>query len=118
MPSRVPTPAEIAAELAALKELRALIPPRTLFGDDNLDAISAEIDVLEHRLTDRQIAAIYGGDETAEEYDGLTPAEESADYAYQWMHGAALDGAMSEGWVSTLSETARQQWAARHARPS
>ncbi len=42
-----PTPAQIAAEITELKRLKDLIPPTTLFGESNLDAITAEITALE-----------------------------------------------------------------------
>lgn len=49
--------AKIAAELAALKQMRPLVPQFTMFGEDNHAAIDAQIWVLENPL--RTEAAIY-----------------------------------------------------------
>jgi hypothetical protein len=42
---------EIEEELGALNDLRAQVPPKTAFGDDNQDAIDAQIRVIEQRMT-------------------------------------------------------------------
>lgn len=97
-----PTEKQIADEIKALRELRDKIPPRTSFGDSNLDRIDAEIDVLSTNMSSKMIELKYGDDETAEEYSGQSGAYESADYARQWLDGDALDGSMSDNWRSLV----------------
>lgn len=46
---------EIEDELNALKELRNNVPPQTAFGDNNQDAIDAQIKVIENRMTFEEV---------------------------------------------------------------
>lgn len=55
-----PTPAEIDAEIQALEELKGAIPEKNFFGDSNVAAIEADIDVLDGRLTDDDVYDKYG----------------------------------------------------------
>lgn len=84
-----PTVKQVKSEIAALKELRDKIPPRTAFGDDNLARIDAEIDVLENDLSINDVDQKYGDDDAV---------YESATYALQWIDGEAEDGSMSDNW--------------------
>lgn len=51
----IPTEEEIQKEIETLEGIRGKIPPRSLFGNDNLGLIDAEIATLKERLNMEQI---------------------------------------------------------------
>lgn len=81
------TDAEIKTEIALLRSLRPQIPPTTMFGDDNLACIDAEIRTLSERyVTDEKLAEMFlpaGDDEDLPEQDFRN--ESAARDAMFWM---------------------------------
>lgn len=93
---RGPTSAEVAGEVARLRELREAVPPRTVFGDDNREAITAQIDVLSERLSVEQTEDRWGehphwaGDPGSADIAALSYAPyvlAAAVQAAKWLHG-------------------------------
>jgi hypothetical protein len=74
-----PTLEQIEAEIPWLQTNKGRIVRFTLFGDDNWDAIDAEIAVLEAELTEAEI------DEHAEENGWSEHVRRSAMDAAQWL---------------------------------
>lgn len=83
---------EIQRELEALKALRPRLRPRSAFGDDNLAALDAQIEVLEEDLTHDDIYDRWP-DDTADLHV-RTAAEE----ARQWLDGEYELDTLAEGW--------------------
>ena len=91
--SKFASQAEIDAEIAALYDLKDRIPPRTMFGDDNLASIDAQIQVLEADLDEDEI------------YDWWEDEEHTLDSAlaaYRWMNEGEEE-APSEGWKGLVN---------------
>lgn len=63
---KAPTPAQVKAEIEALRNIVDLVTPMTMFGDNNRAAIEAQIRVLEEDLDN---------DEIYERYDPYTRGE-------------------------------------------
>lgn len=85
------TQEEIDAEIKKLETLRTQVPPRTYFGDSNLDAIDAQIKVLRERMDEMQVYD-FGWDERT---------ESSAREAAGWLEGdPKLLADDPEGWLS------------------
>jgi len=85
------TKEQITKEIEALKTVRPNVRPRSLFGDDNLAALDAQISVLEND---------WGNNDIYDEYDRAGLSEEilsSALYARQWIEGKNDDD-LAEGW--------------------
>lgn len=100
-----PIPQQVKDEITALRELRDKIPKRSKFGNDNLARIDAEIDVLEHNLSEDEIVSRYGTDAVTEKFaDADIDIYQEAMYARQWIDGEAQDGAMSDGWRATIKK--------------
>ncbi len=59
----LPTPEQIKAEIEALKAIKPNIIKHSAFGDDHHAAIDAQIDVLEHHLTNNLIFDKYEDEE-------------------------------------------------------
>lgn len=81
------TDAQINAEITLLRSLRSQIPPTSVFGDDNLACIDAEILTLSERYaTDEKLAEMFL---PAEDDDDLTEQdfrnESAARDAVNWM---------------------------------
>lgn len=98
-----PSDAEINAEIELLRDLRGRIPSRSLFGDDNLSHIDAQIRVLDERMDDGDAYDHYqpytsdddrDEDECAElnEIEGRTDelVSEALD-AVRWLEGDSLE---------------------------
>ena len=86
---------EIEEELEALRNLRGQVPPQTAFGDDNQEAIDAQVRVIEELLD---------CDETLEAF------EDMGDYvlsnaldAVRWLRDD--DEPVSEGWCDLAEAT-------------
>lgn len=90
-----PTLEEIAAELAALKDMAPRIRQRDAFGGDNRAGIDAQIRVIERGMSE---SAIYDKWDDANAGDVASSAIE----ARQWLDGEAEDGAPSEAWRGLL----------------
>lgn len=107
-----PTDAEVEAEIAALKAIRPLIVPHSMFGDDNLAMLDAQITALEERMDESDVSNQWGLLDEDDEDDGLSNAdlneqdgrsdnkESSAMEAAQWLNGDRLES-LAEGWPLT-----------------
>lgn len=77
------TQEEIKKEIEALKTIRPKVRPHSMFGDDNLAMLDAQVDVLENDLDN---------DDIYDRYDHAGASEyilEGALYARQWIDGEA-----------------------------
>ncbi|MCK5608352.1 PD-(D/E)XK nuclease family protein [Candidatus Pacearchaeota archaeon] len=88
------TEEQIKKEIEALKIVRPNVRPRSMFGDDNLAAVDAQIAVLEND---------WGSSDIYDEYDRCAVQEsilESALYARQWIDDKEDpdDGSLAKGW--------------------
>ena len=82
------TPSAIANELLVLNGLLTRVPPTSAFGDDNHEAITAQIRVITEGMTENQMLEEY-------EDEDLYILSAALD-AYEWMQE---DGEpVSEGW--------------------
>lgn len=111
---RVATPTEVAAEIAELTRLLPLIPPTTLFGDDNIARIDAEIRVLVEDMNEGDVmdtwfphdGSSFPDSDNPEEMAQDVNAEEgrsfetesSARSAIEWRDGHSTDKP-SDGWL-------------------
>lgn len=95
---KTPTDQQIKAEIKALQELKKTIPKKTFFGDDNHERLDAQIEVLENRMTEKQIENRFYVDETSEDYhEGDNDLWSHAGEAHRWMVGEDKE-APSSGW--------------------
>lgn len=93
-----PTDKQIADEIAALNALKTTVPKITMFGDNNHERIDAQIEVLEKRMTEKQVEQRFYIDETTEDYqDGDNDLWSNAGEAQRWMMGEE-DESPSTGW--------------------
>lgn len=74
------------SEIAALEAIQPKVRPMSIFGDDNRQAIGAEINVLQKMMTNEQIHSRYGT-----EY-----IRDSALFARQWLEGEVDEGLADE----------------------
>jgi hypothetical protein len=95
MAKKVPTEAEIIAEMKKLDKMKPKVRRRSMFGDDNHEAIDAQLHVLSNKLTE---ADIYSNYDTGDDNNGevSTHVLDSALDAYRWMQGEEV--APSESW--------------------
>ncbi len=70
-----PTPEEIEAEIAALKDLRTKIVPSSMFGDDNLALLEVHIRVLEEEMDMTEAVDAFEPLDEEDEDDGEVNAE-------------------------------------------
>jgi len=75
------TQKEIGKEIEALKAIRPRVKPYTYFGDDNLAALDAQIEVLEQDLDSDDIWDRWPGEESDIHIRG------AADSARDWIDG-------------------------------
>jgi len=87
-----PTPAEVAAQIEALRVIKPKVLRRSGFGDDHHAAIDAQIEVLERRLTFEQIAdrSIYEDDPDGDG-DWTQNVSDAARDARNWLDGQLTD---------------------------
>lgn len=81
----IPTKEQIAAEIAALLEIKPRVVRTSAFGDNHHDAIDRQISVLKSGLSE---------DEVHEDADAERWADNVRDEAVgaaQWLHGEFLD---------------------------
>lgn len=92
------TDEQINAEIEALKAVKPSVRKVSAFGDDNHEAIDAQIRVLTERMSLDDVYDAWG-DEDSDEFEQhlLDAALEARD----WMTGAraANEGSPSEGWA-------------------
>ena len=86
--SKLKSQKEIAKEVKALEGMVDKIPPFTAFGDNNVERINAEIDVLKKDMDE---------DSIFEEWGDGTEAQDAARYALSWREGYEEESP-SEGW--------------------
>lgn len=90
------TDAEVEAEIVSLKSMKPKVRRYTAFGEDNRDAIQAQIDVLEQKISGGKIYDRFGDDEYLHG-QALT--------ASAWRSGEnAEDGSPSEQWAPLVQE--------------
>lgn len=75
------TQKEIEQQIVALKEIRPKVCPFSIFGNDNLAQLDAQVDVLENCLDNDDIYEKYDHSSTDEEILG------AALYANEWIDG-------------------------------
>lgn len=99
---KIPTLRQIKTEIKKLQALKPRIRSHSIFGDSNLDCIDAQVEVLEHDLTEEDIA----NREIYEDGSGADPEDDSAwkenvasaaRAALQWRDGE-LKESPSEGY--------------------
>ena len=86
------TSEEIKKEIGALKAVRPKVKPYSIFGDDNLAAFDAQIDVLENNMDDGNIC---------DKYDRTRYSEyilEGALEADNWRDGNSESDSLAEDW--------------------
>jgi hypothetical protein len=86
----------IDAEVTTLRLIKPRVRRHSTFGDDNHEAINAQLDVLTNNLTLAQIEAKYGDCE----YD-----RDAAIEAHDWRNDRIAE-APSTGWASITTEAA------------
>lgn len=82
---------EIKKEIEALKAIRPKVTPHSMFGDDNLAQLDAQVEVLEGNLD---------SDDIGDRYDHAGASEEilsAAFHARDWIDGNETDS-LAEGW--------------------
>lgn len=94
---KAPTEAQIKAEAIKLTKMRPKVRHFTAFGDNNRDAIEAQIAVLDGNLTIDEI------EDKKEEGDWSENQRESATYARYWMDGDEPDSP-SSGWAPLVGK--------------
>lgn len=83
---------EIKQEIEALKAIRPNVRPYSIFGDDNLAQLDAQVAVLSGCMDE---------DDIYDEYDHADVdgnVLESALHAWQWVCDEAEDDSLAEGW--------------------
>lgn len=100
---RKPTPEEVLAEIATLKDYRERVLHYSAFGDDHRASIAAQIAVLHENLDDDDIYLRYGVSPEEEDEGVEQPSiiGQALD-ARQWLDGESEDGPPSGGWKSLL----------------
>jgi hypothetical protein len=93
-----PTLKKIQAEIAALEELQPKIRPTTAFGDSNTDAVAAQIEVLEKRMDDDDVA------DKEDSGDWNQFVASSARDAVLWLEGQSEEETLSSGWESLVKK--------------
>lgn len=87
--------AEIQAEINKLRALMPVVPPRTFFGDSNVEAVKVQIRVLNEKLT---VARIF---DTYEDNEHLLDA---ALGARRWVDGQGDFEYLSDEWKELISQ--------------
>ena len=80
-----PTPEVIEVEIERLKAVYPLVPTHSFFGDDNRSAITAQIRVLQERMSLDQLHEAFGEQSDAGEFSQNTL--DCALTAHDWMEG-------------------------------
>lgn len=83
---------EIDVEIEALKTVRSKVRPRSMFGDDNLGAVDAQIKVLEENLDN---------DDVYSKFDVASSSEYILDAALEasrWINGESESDSLATEW--------------------
>lgn len=88
---------EIQSEIDQLASIKDKVRVRSMFGDDNRQAIAAQIKVLQQRMTRDQIEAEFGDDGLEEGYS--ESIHMAAVDAFEWYQGLSDEVAPSESWA-------------------
>ncbi len=88
-----PTQEQIKKEIKALEEMQPKVKRFSSFGDDNHEAIDAQLDVLKNDLTDDEIDEQYENHERSNAQD-----------ARLWLDGDGDPESPSEGWQGLVQE--------------
>ena len=93
-----PTPEVIEVEIERLKAVQPLVPAHSFFGDDNRAAITAQIRVLQERMSLEEVHDAFG--ELSDAGDFSQNTLDCALTAHDWMHGllAADEATPAAGW--------------------
>lgn len=84
--STKPNPDQVAAEIVQLKGLLPRVRPTSMFGDDNLAAIEAQITVLTERMSLDDVYGRFGEDAFLIEDEFDQYVLDSAISAHDWLH--------------------------------
>lgn len=93
--------AEIQAEIDKLLSLKDKVRARSMFGDDNRQAIAAQIKVLQQRMTRDQVEAEFGDDGIEEDHSESIYT--AAVDAFDWYQGLSDELPPSESWAPLAS---------------
>jgi hypothetical protein len=99
---KIPTEAEIKAEILKLTTMKPTVLMSSMFGDNHHDAIDAQIEVLEERLDSDDVYDRYPSIEEDEDNGYPANVRDSAIEAAMWMEGESEDGSPSENWQSLV----------------
>ena len=88
---------QIDAEIAALNEMKPSVRHRSAFGDDNHEAIEAQLSVLRERMDTDEIYDTWGDEDTDEFAQNVL---DEALAARHWLIGD--EEAPSVGWASLV----------------
>lgn len=91
---------EIAAEAQKLRDMRDTVRETTAFGDNNREAIDAQIEVLEKGIDEDKLYDLHDG-AAEDEMFGTQHDFDSALAACQWVTGEE-DEAPSDDWQSLV----------------
>lgn len=87
------TQQEIERQIEGLKKMKATLPKKSMFGDDNWAKIDAQISILDGSKRPDH----YYNDESSEDYqDGDNEIYFEADAAEQWLNGSTNDDLFDE----------------------
>lgn len=95
-----PNQQQIETEIATLKAIKPKVRKHTAFGDNNHDAIDAQIEVLEGRMTEAKVFDRFessGSDDCDYDENRGERALDMALEAFRWMDGENEE-APSVGW--------------------
>lgn len=98
------TEQQINDEIAALKLIKPQVREYTAFGDSNHEAIDAQIEVLEKRMSGDDVHDSYQPDETNEDDERSESVFFAALEAHDWMRGTSDDEPPSDGWRSAVKK--------------
>lgn len=90
-----PTPEQVAQEIAALQEIKPKIRRHSFFGDDNHEAVDAQIAVLENLYDEDEVYERYEDPDNPDDRNVLDSALE----AVYWLEGQT-EQSLVEGWQS------------------
>ena len=93
---KVPTAKQIKKEADKLAKMKPQVRRTTAFGDDNHEAIDAQIRVLDEDMNEDEIYGEWEGDENR--------LRDNALEARRWMDGESEDGTPSYGWKDLVTK--------------
>lgn len=96
----IPTQEQIDAEIVKLRQMMPTVRETSLFGDNNHEAIEAQIRVLEEDMTDNDVYAEWGTEDPEENHYII----HSALSASQWLAGDGETDTLAEEWESLVEK--------------